>query len=467
MKIDLENRKRILSVVALAFFNFVFLGAEYMFDNMMTYVASSESVVLAESYILGASCMGFFLYPILDKIISGSSKYIIAFASALAGIICIFTICRHSSYMSVLLPGCLLFAVLGILGGEIHYIFSVVISERKHLAENIGIAYALGIFMQFINNNLVFSELGESVFVAVTLAVFVVLIMKLEDYIPDENVLYINGMGNMKSPLIAGVALTLAVVLMSCIFSTLNISVTLVHAGGSVDIGQWPRLILALSGLMAGFIYDIGERKYMNITMYCVTLLSTICVVVTELGGPFLVGLILFYISAGFFVVFFSTAFIELSGNTKVPKLFAGLGRATNNLCAILTGALSVALLKNDVMLIIITALCLFALISIVLYIYSNQFERKTDTDEKEKVTYEADEEEKFRTFCEKFSLTPRESEVLKTLLISDENVQDIAVKISMSRAVLYRHITNLNNKTDTKSRIGLIQFYYNWRKNV
>ena len=116
---------------------------------------------------------------------------------------------------------------------------------------------------------------------------------------------------------------------------------------------------------------------------------------------------------------------------------------------------------------IIITALCLFALISIVLYIYSNQFERKTDTDEKEKVTYEADEEEKFRTFCEKFSLTPRESEVLKTLLISDENVQDIAVKISMSRAVLYRHITNLNNKTDTKSRIGLIQFYYNWRKNV
>lgn len=110
-------------------------------------------------------------------------------------------------YVSIA-AGCLLFAVLGILGGEIHYIFSVVISERKHLAGNIGIAYALGIFMQFINNNLVFSELGESVFIAVTLAVFVVLIMKLEDYIPreNENVLYINGMGNMKSPLIAGVA---------------------------------------------------------------------------------------------------------------------------------------------------------------------------------------------------------------------------------------------------------------------
>lgn len=61
MKIDLENRKRILSVVALAFFNFVFLGAEYMFDNMMTYVASSESVVLAESYILGSKLYGILL----------------------------------------------------------------------------------------------------------------------------------------------------------------------------------------------------------------------------------------------------------------------------------------------------------------------------------------------------------------------------------------------------------------------
>ena len=32
-----------------------------------------------------------------------------------------------------------------------------------------------------------------------------------------------------------------------------------------------------------------------------------------------------------------------------------------------------------------------------------------------------------------------------------------------ISRAALYRHINTLNEKTATKGRIGLIQFYYEW----
>ena len=47
-------------------------------------------------------------------------------------------------------------------------------------------------------------------------------------------------------------------------FSTLDNAVTLVHAGGATDIGQWPRILLALSGLAAGFIFDIKNRKYMG-----------------------------------------------------------------------------------------------------------------------------------------------------------------------------------------------------------
>ncbi|MBO4982038.1 MAG: hypothetical protein J6C84_09115 [Lachnospiraceae bacterium] len=34
-----------------------------------------------------------------------------------------------------------------------------------------------------------------------------------------------------------------------------------------------------------------------------------------------------------------------------------------------------------------------------------------------------------------------------------------------ISRAALYRHITSLNEKTQTKSRIGLMQFYYGWKQ--
>lgn len=53
---------------------------------------------------------------------------------------------------------------------------------------------------------------------------------------------------------------------------------------------------------------------------------------------------------------------------------------------------------------------------------------------------------------------------MLKILLASDDEVQEIANKLYISRAMLYRYISSLNKKTDTNSRIGLIQFYYIWK---
>ena len=52
-----------------------------------------------------------------------------------------------------------------------------------------------------------------------------------------------------------------------------------------------------------------------------------------------------------------------------------------------------------------------------------------------------------------------------QVILVSDENVQDIAETLMISRAALYRHIASLNEKTGTKSRIGLVQFYYRYHR--
>lgn len=94
---------------------------------------------------------------------------------------------------------------------------------------------------------------------------------------------------------------------MACVFSTLDNAVTLRHTADT-DIGKWPRLLLAASGLAAGAA-DIRKRKFMAMMMYCVMLLSVICVVVLKLGGSFLIGLLVFYFSAGFFAVFLPPAF--------------------------------------------------------------------------------------------------------------------------------------------------------------
>ena len=61
MKNTFWKRERIEIMIALALFNYVFLGAEYLFDNMMAFQTDSGGVVLAQSYVLGSSTVGFLL----------------------------------------------------------------------------------------------------------------------------------------------------------------------------------------------------------------------------------------------------------------------------------------------------------------------------------------------------------------------------------------------------------------------
>lgn len=51
MKNTFWKRERIEIMIALALFNYVFLGAEYLFDNMMAFQTDSGGVVLAQSYV--------------------------------------------------------------------------------------------------------------------------------------------------------------------------------------------------------------------------------------------------------------------------------------------------------------------------------------------------------------------------------------------------------------------------------
>lgn len=64
-----------------------------------------------------------------------------------------------------------------------------------------------------------------------------------------------------------------------------------------------------MSGLVAGIVFDLAERRYMGPVMLGVTVLSTISVLAVEAGADPNLGLIVFYLSSGFFVTFFTATF--------------------------------------------------------------------------------------------------------------------------------------------------------------
>ena len=469
--VDFKKKDRIPyinAVVLMGLFTFLFLGAEYLYVDVLSRIVSEDKTVLAQNYALGVSAAGFALYPLFNRFCKDRLKAVCSVLIGLLSVLCIALICADTAYSATFTAELALFLFLGLFGSAVFYISMRMMKTDRYLARTVGVSYAFGILLQFANNNLVRSEIAEAIILSVFLLLLVLLLIKNDRLyckqdetqadvpIDDEKG---NGKEEVKGTTV-GALLILLVVLMTCIFSTLDNAVTLVHANGTMDIGQWPRILLALSGLAAGFVFDIKNRKYMGLIMYCVMILSTICIAVLKFAEPFLVGLIVFYLSAGFFAVFFTSGFMEIARHMKTPELWAGMGRAVNNITAAVIANPVLALLSSGSNLaLIVFVLVLFVAVSIVAAIYT--FQKKTFMEQLVTTAAEVmEEKEKLRKFSEVFSFTEREAEVFSCLINTEDSIQTIADNLYVSRRTLERYISAIYEKTGVKSRIGLLNLY-------
>ena len=247
-------------MLSLAVFYFVFLGTEYLFDNRMALYTDPSGVVLAQSYILGVSVFGFLAYSLIEKWKSKSGNPT-AFKAAgfflpvpvIAGYVLLFA---GTGYRVLLGSGCFLFLILGYLGSRTHYLAAQLLRGSRHPAKTVSVAYAVGLLLQFLNHNLLWGETVEGIFLAGSFVMLWVLTVgmaqnalsgyhrrqKAED---GETVSVKNSQEGVtaaqiswKNPRLAGVALLVTVVLMTCIFATLDNAVTLAHAAGTMDVGR-------------------------------------------------------------------------------------------------------------------------------------------------------------------------------------------------------------------------------------
>ena len=442
-------KNNIYIILLMGLFTFLFLGTEYLYVDLLSCIVSQDATVIAQNYALGASSIGFLLYPLLNRLIKSRFKNSSLLLTGLVSIIGI--VLLGTEYTFII--GLVLFLFLGIIGSCVYYQSMCMLETDQYLARIVGISYFLGIMLQFISNNLIHTELIQSMLLGISLFILIILLIKNSSF----NIPMIKEDKQEKKSNTVGIILIILVALMTCMFSTLDNAVTLVHAGGDMDIGQWPRILLALSSLVSGFIFDLQNRRYMGITMYCIMVLSTICIAILKFAGPFMLGLMIFYLSAGFFAVFFVTAFMEIARYMKISELWSGMGRAVNNLTAAIIASPVLALLSSDSNLsAIILILVLFVAVSIVSVIYTvwkNDFI-------KQQTIEVIDEKEKLRRFSELYSFTDRETEVFEQLVNTEDSIQVIAENIYVSKRTLERYVSAIYEKTGVKSRIGLLNLY-------
>lgn len=511
MKQELTKPSSLRAISMLAVFTFLFLSTEYFYVNQIAQNASSARTVNVQNYALGISAVGFFLYPLLFRFFRDRLHSAVFFTLTMLAIVCFVILGSPVPPGFLTAVGMLLFLVLGILGSAVHYHFLCEISDKKYFARMVGISYGLAILLQFLNNSLISSALTEQLLLCAAFLFIVFFLFRFQhreasrsSQMSDTEACAASGSTDsqhkLPAPSASGalpqlVLLIFLVIFMTCIFSTLDNTVTLGHADGTMDIGQWPRVLLACSGLAAGFLFDLHNRRFMNLIMYCIMMLSTLSVAILQLGGSFLIGLIVFYLSSGFFVVFFTTSFLALAKDTRCPRLWAGMGRAVNNGGAALVSNLSLSLIaSNNSITLIIMALVLFATVSILIAAYStlktpdaqaaceanashntkaalgNDSSASTASDISSDPDYPQNtpNADPFSTFSTAFSLTDREQSVFDQLVNTEKSIQEIADSLFISRRTCQRYITSIYEKVGAKSRMGLYQSYIEWqRKNL
>lgn len=374
----------IRSVISLALFSFVFLGMEFFFDSGAAEFVDARSVLLYQSVILLASAVGLFIYALIERYVGSKIKQIIIITLNIVEVAALAAIILCSGKL-ILLYGIIFFIVCGVMGGHVYHDVSRDYTDRKHLTVIVGISYALGLLLQYINYNLIDSVILRMVMFSLAIvALAVILFLARDEYAEAEVDTYMVDERNKtdckekcdKTTPDSGsvaVALVMVVLLMTFIFSALDNVVTVVHAEGGADVGQWPRLFLALSGVAAGFLFDIKDQRFMNQMMYCVTVLSVIAMLIIEFGGAFIIGLIVFYLAAGFFVVYFTTGFINVSYGMRWSALWSGAGRAVNNIGAGIVGIISYMLIDSPgIMVMSVVVILLLVLISIAVFVLEN-----------------------------------------------------------------------------------------------
>lgn len=461
------SKPKINALLALALFTFVFLAAEFRFDINVGLLAGAERVVLAQGFILGASVIGFIGYaPLLALARRKGQAQAVANAAVPIAIVGLTQIQVPTGPLALEILGCVVFFGLGLPGAAAHRAFALAFQDDPKLATGAGAAYAAGILLQFALNLLDCGGIVELIILGA--ATIIISALSAAPQEADENPSStINPFTESSHVLAKQACWSIALVMiLACLFSTLDNVVTFSNAHGTIAVQTWPRLFLAASGLVAGIVFDLAERRYMGPVMLGVTVLSTISILAVEAGADPNLGLIVFYLSSGFFVTFFTATFTQLAPRMHTPALWAGMGRAANNVCAFTTSGISLALVTSgNVALIMIGALVLLVAASVA-FVAAGLF-RLPQTEQEREHQQLAEEalaapsiEEQRQAFIADHGLTPREVDVLMAVTQDERPLKQIADELGISMRMVQRHLSSIYQKTDTQTRAGLTKAF-------
>lgn len=442
---------------------FVFMLMEAFVNERCAVVLGSGAVNLVYTFGLVCTGAGFISFSLLRKICKAerSQKATLLFI----GILCLVAaaiLLRAERPPMFLASATAALLLAGHIGGWVYYSAAMIFSRSRYMGRLIGIGMGAAILLQFIVGNLPFQSMVFMVSLSVSLLAVLYFILRTPQAQSVENSLPCSA--KAASGKKSAVTLIVAVVLMSFVAGMIDSVVTAFNAEKAYDVYSGVRLFYALGLILAGCIADIRQRVYLPLATVCAILLSSVCMFFLSEEVGYFAGTALMYLYSGFYVIFFTVMFLDFAPKSSHPELWAGMGRIVRSfaVAATVLPALkiydvvgSTALAVGSCLLSILVLLVLLPHISRAVTVFE---QREAVSDQQELLP-----QERLALYAQHCALTPRETEVLERLLTTEDDLQEIADSMYISRRMVQRYVSSIYEKTDTKTRIGLFHSYLNF----
>ena len=518
--------RRYEALLSLAFFFFAFLEASSFYSLALSQTDFSLGLA-TQIPSLTASAFGFLSFPFIMKRTTRHMRRILAGAGIIIGSVSLVGTLVITNPVSIEIFKVASFYLLGCVGAGIHSSTSKLFAQSSHLALAVGVSHAIGLSLQFITYLFVPFGVFKALFIALATMCMVVFAYRAwqitQPLRPEEirtrlaeehpssqhptmRLRHQNGEQTSAQPKKLALYLVVLIALFALLFNSLYGVSSLSSQSYSPFILLHPRLILALSGIGAGVLFDYKLGRYAGLIMITMAFLAAASILGIEAGLSPALGQTVFFLADGFFIVFYTASFLSLAPQMDNPNLWAGMGRTVANFCAIPTTIPAIVFFESgNVLAIIVLIFPLFAIILFFLVkagllnfytVHTNggyilgpakDFKQaasdtsaahsdapplhvpKTNSPNSltKEAAYEAGlnsgthlpvltQEEKLQLFAAHYELTARETEILAAVTADEQPLKHTANELGISLRTVQHHLTSIYKKTNTQTRAGL-----------
>ena len=344
---------------------------------------------------------------------------------------------------------------LGYLGGATYHRMSRETAAGGKTAQSMGLGCAIAIALQFVLQ----IQWGITPFLPVfMLAAFVLLAVHL---LRTESESESEGESAEKTPshhLLFACLIAVVFVLFTSFYNGYIHHLQIQTDYTDYNVYSWPRLMLIPCYLLFAAIGDKRQGKMVPVVALCIALVAMLNSVLNGSAGAYRLNMCLFYCAIAASVSYYNLTFWHLAKGTKHPALWASMGRILDSVMVLVAGAIHISALPTAVVLTINIA-GLAAII--VMLTVSGGFNLSASATQGVAPSL-LSEEATFDRIREKYALTPREADVLRELVLTEDKQTVISERLSIKVTVLQKHVTQLYRKTGAMTRSGLTDLYRN-----